>query len=685
MKVDKSKLLAALKADLSAAEELKLDVDAKIEERRATYRGDLYGNEEEGKSKIVPKVAKRQSEWAHASLKDPFVSTPDIIKCNPITFEDMLAAKQNELLLNYQFCRQFDRYNFITKAIKVLDVDGTLIVQTGWEYEDEEVTRSAEVVKIDEYGREFIAIEEITETVVKKNQPTARVCRSEDVFIDPTCQDDLDNAQFIIYRYETDLSTLRKDGRYKNLDKLSKNSINDDVDYTSPDKTEFTFQDEPRKKLVVYEYWGNYDVDDDGEVEAIVCAWVGNTIIRLEDNPYPDKKPPFLVVPFSSVPFQIHGENNMDVISDQQKVITAITRGIINNMAQSTNGQVGIKKGTLDPIQRKKFFAGKNFEFNTEASGIWQGHYNEIPRSAFDMLMLMNNDVESLTGIKGFSGGISGQSLGATAAAARGVLDATSVRRLDLVRNIAENLIKPLIRKWMSYNSEFLSAQEIIRVTNEEFVDIKRDDLDGNIDIEITISTAEDNAAKSQELSFLLQTLGNSMPFEMTQLVMAEIAKLSKMPTLEKAIRDYKVQPDPEQEQLKQLELQRLQLEVQKLASEIKRNEARASEDNVDMLLKQQKAAVEAAKARKLASESDQLDLDFLMKNEGVGQVDPRVDMQREAEADARRLYSEQMKHAQNVDMQRLKHMMDLERQEHKRLSDLDREALKQMGQRNKA
>ena len=52
MKVDKSKLLAALKADLSAAEELKLDVDAKIEERRATYRGDLYGNEEEGKVKL---------------------------------------------------------------------------------------------------------------------------------------------------------------------------------------------------------------------------------------------------------------------------------------------------------------------------------------------------------------------------------------------------------------------------------------------------------------------------------------------------------------------------------------------------------------------------------------------------------------------------------------------------------
>ena len=95
-----------------------------------------------------------------------------------------------------------------------------------------------------------------------------------------------------------------------------------------------------------------------------------------------------------------------------------------------------------------------------------------------------------------------------------------------------------------------------------------------------------------------------------------------------------------------------------------------------------QKAAVEAAKARKLGSEADGLDLDFLMKNEGVGQANPMVDMQREEEADRRRVQGEQLKHAQNMDMQMLKHRMDMDKQEHKRLSDLDREALKQMGQR---
>ena len=626
-KIDKHKLLSALKRDLSAAEDLKENIDAKIQERRDIYDGALYGNEEKGKSQIVPKVAKRQSEWAHATLKDPFVSTPDIIKCTPVTFEDVGAARQNELLLNYQFCREFDRYNFITKAIKVLDVDATLVVQTGWEYEDKEVTRMAEAISTDDFGNQVIIEEEITETVVITNRPTAKVCRSEDIFVDPTCQDDLDKAQFVIYRYETDLSTLTKDGRYKNLDKVMK-AYNDDADYESADETEFTFQDDPRKKLVVYEYWGNYDIDDDGIVEQIVCAWIGDTIIRLGPNPYPDEKPPFLVVPFSSVPFQLHGENNMDLISDQQKVITATTRGIINNMAASTNGQVGLRKGALDATQRKKFFAGKNFEFNGTQADIWQGSYNQIPSSAFDMLAMMNNEVESLTGIKGFSGGISGNTLGRSATAARGVLDATSVRRLDLVRNLAENLVKPLIRKWMSYNSEFLSDEEIIRITNDEFVPVRRDDLDGNVDIDITISTAEDNAAKSQELSFLLQTLGNSVPFELTQKVLAKIAKLSRQPELERDILEFRPQPDPLEEQIKQMEIQKLQMELEKLKAETMAIYASAAEDKGDEAEKYAAARVKHAQANKLESETDLNNLKFIKEDE---EVDFQRDMEKKA------------------------------------------------------
>lgn len=618
MKINKNELLAAFKADLKSAELLKKDIDIKIYQWRKEYNGEPYGNEVKGKSAIVSRDIKKQSEWQHASIIDPFVSTSEVIKCHPITFEDVGAARQNELLLNTQFCRKFDRFNFMSKAVKVLDREGTLVVQTGWDYEDEEVTTVAEVVMFDELtGQELIVEQEVTETIVKKNQPTAKVCRNEDIYIDPTCQDNLDEAEFIIYRYESNMSTLKSDGRYKNLDRLDRHELPDyDTDYYSEDKTYFKFQDKARKKFLVYEYWGNYDVNGDGIAEPIVCVWVNDTIIRLEKNPYPDGKPPFIVVPFNSVPFKIHGESNAELIGDNQKVKTAIIRGIIDNMAQSNNGQVALRKGALDAMNKKRFQEGKNFEYNGTPNDFWQGSYNAIPGSAFDMIGLMNNEIESLTGTKNFSGGITGASLGGTATGARGALDATATRRMNIVRNIAENLIKPLMRKWMSYNSEFLEEEEIVRVTSEEYVPVRRDDLEGRVDIDITVSTSEDNAAKSQELSFLLQTLGNTVPFEITQLLMADIMELMKMPDKAKTLREYQPQVDPVQEQLKQLELERLVLENQKLRSEIERNMARAGEDQVDMVLKQNKAMVEAAKARKLQTDADLGDLKFLKEDE---------------------------------------------------------------------
>ena len=622
-KINKAELLSALKKDFRASDILQKEWLGKRDSWLAETFGRPYGNEVKGKSAIVSKDIKKQLEWQLPSLADPFLSSSDIIKCNPVTFEDANAARQNELLLNTQFCRKFHRYNFIMKALRVLATEGTVIVQTGWDYEDEEVEEEVEVVKVDERGNEFIAIEVETTTLVKRNQPTATVCRNEDIFIDPTCMDDMDKCQFVIHRYETDLSTLKADGRYKNLEKIANvNNNGRDADYIPEDLTNFRFKDKARKKIMVHEYWGNYDVDGDGIVEPIVCVWVEDVIIRLETNPYPDGKPPFIVVPFNAVPFQLFGEALAENIGDNQKIKTAITRGLIDNMAQSNNGQVGMRKGALDGTNKKRFLKGDNFEYNGSPNDFWQGNYNQIPASAFNMLQLMNNEIESQTGVKSFSGGINAGSLGQTATGARGALDATSTRRLNLVRNVAENLIKPLMRKWMAYNAEFLEDEEVVRITNEEFVPVKKDDLSGRVDVDITVSTAEDNAAKSQELSFLLQTLGPNEDPQIRRELMADIYELMRMPDQAKRIRDYQPQPDPMQQQLAQLQLMKLQMEIEKLKADVADKYARAGENEVDRELKLRKAQVEAAKARKLGSEADRADLDFLKADNGIDHLE---------------------------------------------------------------
>ena len=619
-KINKSEILKNLKADMKEAERLQREWFIKREEWSSQTEGAPYGNEVEGKSKIVSKDIKKQREWMIPSITDPFLSTSDVIKCNPVTYEDAKAARQNELLLNTQFCRKFNRYNFIMKATKVLVTEGSVVIQTGWDYEEEEVEAEVEVVNTDENGREFVDTEISMQTNVIRNQPTAVVCRNEDIFIDPTCMDDMEKCQFVIHRYESSLNALKQDGRYENLDKVeaAQYNLTNDPQYLREDQTYFEFKDKPRKKFVVHEYWGNYDIDGDGIAEPIVCAWVGNTLIRLESNPYPDKKPPFVIVPFSAVPFHMFGEALAETIGDNQKIKTAITRGMVDNMAKSNNAVVATRKGALDPVNRKKFLKGENFEFNGTPGDFWQGSYNQLPSSAFDMLNLQNNEIESQTGVKSFSGGISGNALGSTATGARGALDATATRRLNLVRNMSENMIKPIMRKWMAYNAEFLEEEEVIRITNDEYVPIRRDDLAGKIDIDISISTSEDNAAKSQELSFLLQTVGPSEDPSIRREIMAQIMDLMKMPEQAKKIRDYQPQPDPVQQKMQELQIAKLEAEIEKIKADAANKLASSVENEADRDEKLAQAELKRAQARKLLSEADNLDLDFLKKDEMI-------------------------------------------------------------------
>ena len=619
-KINKNEILKNLKADMKEAERLQREWFIKREEWSSQTKGAPYGNEVDGKSKIVSKDIKKQLEWMLPSITDPFLSTSDVIKCNPVTYEDGKSARQNELLLNTQFCRKFNRYNFIMKATKVLVTEGSVVVQTGWDYEEEEFEAEVEVISLDENGREYIDTEISMQTNVIRNQPTAVVCRNEDIFIDPTCMDDMDKCQFVIHRYESSLNALKQDGRYENLDKVeaAQYNLTNDPQYLREDQTYFEFKDKPRKKFVVHEYWGNYDIDGDGIAEPIVCAWVGNTIIRLESNPYPDNKPPFVIVPFSAVPFQMFGEALAETIGDNQKVKTAITRGMIDNMAKSNNAVVATRKGALDPVNRKKFLKGENFEFNGTPGDFWQGSYNQLPSSAFDMLNLQNNEIESQTGVKSFSGGISGNALGSTATGARGALDATATRRLNLVRNMSENMIKPIMRKWMAYNAEFLEEEEVIRITNDEYVPIRRDDLAGKIDIDISISTSEDNAAKSQELSFLLQTVGPNEDPAIRREIMAQIMDLMRMPEQAKKIRDYQPQVDPVQQKMQELQIAKLEAEIEKIKADAANKLASSVENEADRDEKLAQAELKRAQARKLMSEADNLDLDFLKKDEMI-------------------------------------------------------------------
>ncbi|MEQ1950926.1 portal protein [Mesorhizobium yinganensis] len=586
-----------------------------------------------GRSSVQPKLIRRQAEWRYPALTEPFNSSEKLFDVTPVTFEDGKAAEQNEIVLNWQFRTKINRVTFIDNYVRACVDEGSAIVRLGWcrttateeqevpvwEYlapqtqaqiqqleatvqlkqanpraynEDVNPALQAAVDYFEETGQPTVARQNGTQKIpVEKiidNRPTLRVENPENCWWDPTCGDDLDKAGFFIVSFETSQADLKKEpGRYRNLEFIDWEAA---TTVAVPDHmpqsvdVNFNFKDLMRKKVVAYEYWGFYDINGDGTLVPIVATWIGNTLIRMEENPFPDGKIPFVIASYMPVKRQVTGEPDAELLEDNQKILGAVSRGMIDLLGRSANAQQGFAKGMLDPLNRRRFESGQDYEFNPQmnpnAGGFIEHKYPEIPQSALAMLTMQNQEAEALTGVKAFSGGMTGEAYGDVAAGIRGILDAAAKREMSILRRLASGLVL-IGKKIIAMNGAFLSEEEVVRVTNDTFITVKREDLAGNFDMKVDISTAEIDNAKAQELGFMLQTLGNSIDFKITKIILVKIAKLKRMPELAKELENYEPQPDPMQQQLIQLQIEKEKKEIEKLQSEIDLNKAKALKEQV--------------------------------------------------------------------------------------------------------
>jgi hypothetical protein len=601
-----------------------------------------------GRSTIVPKLIRKQAEWRYAALSEAFLSHENLFETAPVSFEDKQAAIQNGLILNQQFNTQLNKVAFIDEYVRTAVDEGTVIVRVGWRFEEEAqevpveklqpvtdpeiaatMIQAAELMNENplsegelpqdlvrsikasiEAGQpmEYIVTGYETKPVTVVNEPTIEVCDYNNVIIDPTCKGDIKKANFVIYRFETNLSDLEKAGIYQNLDKIQieKSAIQHEAEYGQEDTGSFNFSDKPRRKFIAYEYWGYWDIDGSGKTKPIVATWVGDTLIRMEESPFPDEGLPFVAVQYLPKRKNVYGEPDGELLEDNQKILGAVTRGMLDIMGRSAAGQTGIKKDALDVTNKRKFDAGMDYLFNAHINpgeAVYHHVYPEIPASAQFILQMQQLEAEGLTGVKAFHQGITGEGLGRSATAARSAMDAAGKRELGILRRLAYGVIE-IGRKIVAMNGEFLSETEIVRVTNEQFIEIKRDDLAGRIDIKLQISTAETDNAKAEELAFMLQTMGNNMDPIMSRMILADIARLRKMPDLAKAIQTFQPEPDPMEEKLKELQLAELDAKIRKLNSEAMENTAEAQLD--------------LAKAKEAEGRADKASLDFVEQESGV-------------------------------------------------------------------
>lgn len=609
----------------------------------------------EGHSSVQPKVIRKYAEWRYSALTEAILSKRSLFDVKPRTHRDVLTAKQNKSLLNYQWENELNRVKFTDDLIRVFVDEGTVFTRTGWETKEvikpkledivefypafeqsqlEELQQAAMLKETDAYAYEqhissniknalaiteqqgqpvypmVVGQQEVDSIEIVYNRPTIEVCNTANCYPDPSCNGDLDKAEFFIYAFETSRNKLSTSGNYFNLDKIKVVAPQQQANFTSNTDSSFYMQDKAREKFTAYEYWGYWDVHGNGQTTPIVATWVGNTLIRLEESPYPDGQIPFDSASYLPVVHSLFGDTDGDLLKEHQDIIGAVMRGSIDLMAKSANAQEGIAKGALDTVNLRRYQKGMPYQFN-QVTGDWvrQHTYPEIPNSVPMMLTMQQNEAESLTGVKPYNGGLSGNALGDTATAVRGVLDAASKRESAILRRLSELLLR-IAKRICAMNGMFLEDEEIIRVTDENFVAIRRDELNGKYDLIVDLASPESENAQAQELAFMLQTMGNSMPFDLTKIVLSEIASLRKMPNLAKRIEEFVQEPDPLQQQLQQIELEKAKLELAELQAKIQKEGSVAQ-------LNMAKAQETLASAGLKDSQRDNEDLKYISEQSG--------------------------------------------------------------------
>lgn len=653
-----------------------------------------------GKSTARPKVIRKNAEWKYPKLEDPFLNTENMFEINPRTWEDVEAAEQNALVLNYQWSSKIPKVRLVNDAVRYIVDDGTVIVKTGWEVEEkmvmveqeqptyagpeeslmlmEDAVRSGQM-SMDEFQERMqngtpmqngIEIVQVEVPKLVKNQPKYEVCNTANVIIDPTCEGYIEDANFIIHEYDTNLADLKKEayfkdaetgeigGVYHNLDLIEGEAGNAKYDeHKSESYNEFKFSDRPRKKLTAYEYWGYWDINGDDVLVPIVATWVGDVLIRLEENPFPHGRLPFSIATYMPVKKEVMGEPDAELLKENQESIGKLTRAIHDITAEQAVGQEFIDETLFPSMAVKQQYENGNTVYYRAGmnpkTAIHKKTVDPVPASAMQVIQWQQADAESLTGTKAFHGGISGNALGDSVGGVRSALDATSQRELSILRRLSE-MFKDMAKLTIAMNQAYLSEEEVIRVTNEEFVTIRRDDLAGDFDLKVDVSTPEKDEDTANKLNTLLQTNAASMDPAEARIYRAQIAKLWKQPGLAKAIETYQPQPNPVEEQIQAMALEEAKLklakarkELEEIDSRIIERVSRTKENSGDQAMKHataEKSLAEAnkalAEADKLRAETDVIDKDFVKDVSGQ----TRAEHERDKEFDALVKFKEKSK-----------------------------------------
>ena len=355
-----------------------------------------------------------------------------------------------------------------------------------------------------------------------------------DFYPDPNARN-MEEAEFVIQRHRLnrnqvlDLANRPFFNKQAIMDcvrmgaKYNKKSWETDIDL---EKSQYP--DIESNRFEVLEYWGTIDamsareegleldesIDDMEEVQVNVWM-IRDKVIRIVQNPFKPFRTPYQSFVYEKNPYTFFGIGVPENMDDAQQIMNGHARMAFDNLALAGNLIFDVDESALASNQTMEVFPGKIFKRQAGSPG--QSIYGlKFPNTAVENMQMFDKFrqlADESTGLPSYSHGQTGvQSMTRTASGMSMLMGAASLNIKTVIKNIDDQLIKPLGEALFQWNMQFYEGDLPIH---------------GDLEIKATGSSSlMKKEVRSQRLTMFLQTVQNPAiaPFVRMSEVIKELA-----------------------------------------------------------------------------------------------------------------------------------------------------------------
>lgn len=496
------------------------------------YRGEPFGDEEEGRSTAMSMDVRDTVQSILPSLMKVFTSGEKVVEFVPHGAEDVAMAEQATDYINHVFMQENQGFNVLYSAFKDALIRKAGIIK--FYYDDSVEVITENYTDLTREAMNMLLMDEDVEASAVKATPVG-----EPVMVQPAVMDEMGN---IIQEpvmdqpmsYDVELKRRTKNGKIKVealppeeflIDRRAK-SIHDativahrkmasvselvamgyDFDevmehagedfqfdtnseyYTrNPTATlkNFTAKDDANKRVLYIEAYVRADYDGDGiaELRKVCCIGDAHHVVRHE---------PYDHIPFAAFcpdpePHTFFGQSLADITMDIQRIKSAILRNQLDSLAQSIHPRMAVVEGQ----------ANLEDVLNSEVGGIIRMRAPNMVQSlntqfvgqqAFPMMAYMDEVKQSRTGINKAAAGLDANALQSTTRTAVAATVTAARQHLELIARIfAETGMRDLFKGLLKLTILHQDQPKMVRLRNE-FVPVDPRAWQAGFDVTVNVA-----------------------------------------------------------------------------------------------------------------------------------------------------------------------------------------------------